>query len=82
MTFLAGYWFFRFGAVRRFTHDTGHFTLVSLFMVIVFKTPFTEMIRRKEALYSGNRTVIAIIDQVEEDERFLIGTRTRDKFIT
>ena len=33
VAFLTLYGFFRFGTVRRFTHDTGHFALVSLFVI-------------------------------------------------
>ena len=36
MTFLTRYRFFRFGTVRRFTHDAGHFALVSLSVIVVF----------------------------------------------
>ena len=37
VAFLTRYRFFRFGTVRRFTHDTGHFALMSLFVVIMFQ---------------------------------------------
>ena len=83
MTFLTRYRLFRFGAVRRFTHDTGHFALVSLFVVIMFEAGRTkEFRRRKKSRDTGNRMVMAIVDQVEVDARSLVGTRTHDEFIT
>ena len=38
VAFLTLYGFFRFGTVCRFTHDTGHFALVSLFVIVMFQT--------------------------------------------
>ena len=37
VTFLKRHRFFRFGTVRHFTHNAGHFTLVSLFVIVVFQ---------------------------------------------
>ena len=48
VTFLAHHRFFRFGTVSRFTDDAGHFALVSLFVVVVFKAGRTKEFRRKK----------------------------------
>ena len=80
VTFLTRYRFFRFGTVRHFTHDTGHFTLVSLFVVVMFEAGRTKEFRRKKSRDTGNRMVMAIVDQVEVDAQSLVGTRTCDEF--
>ena len=49
VTFLARHRFFRFGTVRRFTHDAGHFALVSLFVIVVIQTGRTKVSCGKEA---------------------------------
>lgn len=82
VTFLARYRFFRFGTVRRFTHDAGHFALVSLSVIVVFQAGRTKVYRREKSRDTGNRMVMAIIDQVQVDARSLVGTRTRNEFIT
>ena len=82
VTFLTSHRFFRFGTVRRFTHDTGHFALVSLFVVLVFETGRTKEFHGKKSRHTGNRMVMAIVDQVQVDALCLIGTRTGDEFIT
>ena len=82
MTFLTRYRFFRFGAVRRFTHDTRHFALVSLFVVVMFEAGRTKEFRRKKSCDTGNSMIMAIVHQVEVDARSLVGTRTHDEFIT
>ena len=82
VTFLARHRFFRFGTVCRFTHDAGHFALVSLFVVIVFEAGRTKEFRRKKSRHTGNRMEMEIVDQVEVDARSLVGTRARDEFIS
>ena len=49
VAFLTLYGFFRFGTVQRFTHDTGHFALLSLFVIVMFEAERTKVSRRKEA---------------------------------
>ena len=82
MTFLAGHGVVRFGAVDRFTHYAGHFALMSLFVIVVFQAERTKVSRRKKSCDTGNRMVMAIVDQVEVDARSLVGNRTLDKFIS
>ena len=82
LTFLARHRCFRFGAVRRFTHDAGHFTLVSLFVIVVFQAGRTKVSRGKKSCHTGNRMVMAIVHQVQVDAWSLVGTRTGDEFIT
>ena len=60
VTFLARHRFFRFGTVSRFTDDAGHFALVCLFVVVVFKAGqqknFAKKIPSHWKLYgNGNR---------------------------
>ena len=82
MTFLAGHRVVCFGLVGRFTHDAGHFALMSLFVIVVFQAERTKVSHRKKSRDTGNGMVMAIVDQVEVDARSLVGTRTRDKFIS
>ena len=81
VTFLTRYLCFRFGTVRRFTHDAGHFALVSLSVVVVFQAERTKVYREEKFRHTGNRMVMAIVDQVQVDARSLVGTQTGDEFI-
>ena len=82
VTFLTRYPCFCFWTVRRFTHDAGHFALVSLSVVVVFQAERTKVYRREKSRHTGNHMVMAIVDQVQVDARSLVGTRTGDEFIT
>ena len=82
MTFLTRYRFFRFGTVRRFTHDAGHFALVTLSVIVVFQAERTKVYRREKSRHTGNHMVMAIVHQVQVDAWSLVGTRTGDEFIT
>ena len=82
VTFLACHRFFRFGTIGRFTHDAGHFAFVSLFVIVMFQAGRTKVSRRKKSRDTGNRMVMAIVDQVEVDPRLLVCTRTGDEFIS
>ena len=82
VTFLTRQRFFRFGTVRRFTHDAGHLALVFISVIVVFQAGRTKVSRGKKSRYTGNRMIMAIIDQVEVDARSLVGICTRDEFIS
>ena len=82
VTFLTCYRFFSFGTVRRFTHDAGHFALVSLSVIVVFQAERTKVYRREKSRQTGNRMVMAIIHQVQVDAWSLVGTWTGDEFIS
>ena len=82
VTFLARHRLFCFGTVRRFTHDAGHFALVFISVIVVFQAGRTKVSRGKKSSHTGNRMVMAIVDQVEVDAWSLVGIRTRDEFIS
>ena len=70
-----------FGTVCPFTHDTGHFALVSLFVGIVFQASRTKVSQRKEAGYVGDGMKMTIVDQVNVDTGSLVGARASNKFV-
>ena len=82
VAFLTRHRFFRFGTVRRFTHDAGHFALVFISIIVVFQAGRTKVSRRKKSRHAGNRLVMPIVDQVQVDARSLVCPRTGDKFIS
>ena len=82
VAFLKRYWFFRFGTVCRFTHNTGHFALVFISIIVVFKAGRTKVSHRKKSSDTGNHMVMAIVDQVEVDAGLLVCSGTGDEFIS
>ena len=75
VTFLTRHPFFRFGTVRRFTPDAGHFALVFISIIVVFHARRTKVSRRKKSRDTGNLMVVAIVDQVKVDARSLVCTQ-------
>ena len=55
---------------------------MSLFVIVVFQAGQTKVSRGKKFRDTGNRMVMAIVDQVEVDALLLVCTRTGDEFIS